>query len=97
MVHTIMSVHLQSLEASSLSSLSGLRELHLEENRLKDLSHFSPLPCLQRLYLGSNKIQVLYTPLYRIVHTYCKCKLAYAYLGYNLMPSLLCTCRSSVN
>ncbi len=37
--------------------LNQLRELHLEENRLRDLSHFKPLPSLERLYLGLNRIQ----------------------------------------
>lgn len=29
----------------------------MEENRLRDLSHFKPLPSLERLYLGLNRIQ----------------------------------------
>lgn len=48
----------QSLQQASLTSLGSLRELHIEENRLKDLSHFSPLLNLERLYLGMNRIQV---------------------------------------
>jgi Leucine-rich repeat (LRR) protein len=35
-----------------------LQELHMEDNRLRDLSNFQPLLNLQRLYLGMNKIQV---------------------------------------
>jgi len=45
------------LQENSVSSLSRLRELHLEENRLRHLSHFSPLPSLERLYLGMNRVQ----------------------------------------
>lgn len=37
--------------------LDSLKELHLEENRLRDLSYFHPLPLLERLYLGLNRIQ----------------------------------------
>lgn len=40
-----------------MAGLENLRELHLEENRLRDLSYFSPLPSLERLYLGLNRIQ----------------------------------------
>eukprot|EP00057_Strongylocentrotus_purpuratus_P015610 XP_011670084.1 PREDICTED: leucine-rich repeat-containing protein 9-like [Strongylocentrotus purpuratus] len=35
----------------------NLVELHLEENRLRDLSHLHYLENLQRLYVGSNRIQ----------------------------------------
>ncbi len=51
-------ITIQVLQARSFVSLSALRELHIEENRLKDLSHMTPLVNLQRLYLGMNKIQV---------------------------------------
>ena len=46
----------QSIQEYSFFGLDRLRELHLEENRLRDLSHFKPLPCLERLYLGLNRI-----------------------------------------
>ena len=36
----------------------NLQELHLEENRLKDLSNIGCLENLQRLFLGMNRIQV---------------------------------------
>ena len=36
----------------------NLQELHMEENRLRDLANFNCLENLQRLYLGSNRIQV---------------------------------------
>lgn len=49
----------QSLHESSFNSLYNLRELHLEENRLKELSHLSTsLSHLERLYLGMNRLQV---------------------------------------
>ena len=47
----------QGLQEHSLVGLDQLRELHLEENRLRDLAHFKPLPSLERLYLGLNRIQ----------------------------------------
>ena len=37
----------------------NLQELHMEENRLRELSNFTSLENLQRLYLGMNRIQVL--------------------------------------
>ena len=36
----------------------NLAELHLEENRLKDLANLENLENLQRLFLGVNRIQV---------------------------------------
>ena len=36
----------------------NLQELHLEENRLKELTNLNCLENLQRLYLGSNRVQV---------------------------------------
>ena len=49
----------QSLPESAFNSLYNLRELHLEENRLKELSHLSTcLSHLERLYLGMNRLQV---------------------------------------
>ncbi len=59
MTHRLDSITIiQALHTGSFVSLSALRELHIEENRLKDLSHLTPLVNLQRLYLGMNKIQV---------------------------------------
>lgn len=49
--------NIQNLQEDSLAGLTNLKELHLEENRLRDLSHFKPHPCLERLYLGLNRIQ----------------------------------------
>jgi len=36
----------------------NLHELHMEENRLRELANINCLENLQRLYLGSNRIQV---------------------------------------
>ena len=36
----------------------NLQELHLEENRIKDLVNIGSLESLHRLYLGMNRIQV---------------------------------------
>ena len=40
-----------------MAGLNSLKELHLEENRLRDLSNLHLLPLLERLYLGLNRIQ----------------------------------------
>ncbi|XP_062511836.1 leucine-rich repeat-containing protein 9-like isoform X2 [Corticium candelabrum] len=50
---------IKSIGADTFASLSNLVELHLEENRLKDLSHFDSLQSLSRLYLGMNRISDL--------------------------------------
>ena len=42
----------------SLVNQWNLVELHMEENRLKDLSNLMCLENLQRLFLGMNRIQV---------------------------------------
>lgn len=56
----LLNYFFQSLKSSSFSSQLNLRELHLEENRLKELSYLScSLPSLERLYLGMNRLQVL--------------------------------------
>ena len=58
-IHFVENTFLQSLHESSFNSLYNLRELHLEENRLKELSHLSTsLSHLERLYLGMNRLQV---------------------------------------
>ena len=51
-------VCLQNLLPSSFTSQCLLRELHMEENRLRDLAYFQSLRNLERLYLGMNRIQV---------------------------------------
>ena len=47
---------IKALDAHSLAALANLRELRLEENGLRTLDHFAPLPKLQVLALGSNRI-----------------------------------------
>ena len=44
----------------------NLQELHLEENRLKDLSNLCCLENLQRLFLGMNRIQVCRVSWYTV-------------------------------
>ncbi|XP_065844626.1 leucine-rich repeat-containing protein 9-like isoform X3 [Oscarella lobularis] len=48
---------IKNLFSHSFVSQYNLEELHMEENRLKDLSHFECLRALKRLYLGMNRIQ----------------------------------------
>ena len=37
---------------------TNLIELHLEENRIRELSYFDRMAKLEKLFLGSNKVQV---------------------------------------
>jgi len=37
---------------------TNLIELHLEENRIRELSYFDRMIKLEKLFLGSNKVQV---------------------------------------
>ena len=46
----------QNIQEDSFYGLDNLKELHLEENRLRDLSNFTQLSSLERLYLGLNRI-----------------------------------------
>lgn len=48
---------IKSLGDTSFLNQWNLVELHMEENRLRDLSHLQYLENLQRLYVGSNRIQ----------------------------------------
>ncbi|XP_078672195.1 leucine-rich repeat-containing protein 9-like isoform X1 [Branchiostoma floridae x Branchiostoma belcheri] len=48
---------IKALAEGSFINQWNLQELHMEENRLRDLSHLSYLENLQRLYLGMNRIQ----------------------------------------
>ncbi|XP_067894912.1 leucine-rich repeat-containing protein 9 isoform X4 [Heterodontus francisci] len=45
------------IHENSFLGQSCLIELHLEENRMRDLNNLYPLVKLQRLFLGANKIQ----------------------------------------
>ena len=46
----------------------NVTELHMEENRIRELTNLEPLQNLQRLYLGMNRIQVSYLQNYHLVH-----------------------------
>ncbi|XP_033624638.1 leucine-rich repeat-containing protein 9-like [Asterias rubens] len=48
---------IKGLSEYSFMNQWNLVELHMEENRLRELSHFQYLENLQRLYLGSNRLQ----------------------------------------
>ncbi|ESO85654.1 hypothetical protein LOTGIDRAFT_155146 [Lottia gigantea] len=63
-LHELRELVLDRNKIKGVSELSfinqwNLQELHLEENRLRDLSNLACLENLQRLYLGSNRIQDL--------------------------------------
>jgi len=49
---------IKNVSETSFINQWNLQELHVEENRLRDLANFNCLENLQRLYLGSNRIQV---------------------------------------
>ena len=49
---------IKGLTEYSFMNQWNLLELHIEENRVRDLSFFSCLESLQRLFLGMNRIQV---------------------------------------
>lgn len=48
---------IKGIDDLSFSNNWNLQELHLEENRIKDLGGLCHLENLQRLYLGMNRIQ----------------------------------------
>ncbi|KAK6181978.1 hypothetical protein SNE40_009753 [Patella caerulea] len=63
-LHELRELVLDRNKIKGVSELSfinqwNLQELHLEENRLRDLTNMGCLENLQRLYLGSNRIQDL--------------------------------------
>jgi Leucine-rich repeat (LRR) protein len=47
---------IKSLDPSSLAGLTALRELRMESNNLRSLSHLGHLVSLRCLHLGSNRI-----------------------------------------
>ena len=49
---------IKSIGEHSFTSQWNILELHLEKNRLKELTHIGCLENLQRLFLGMNRIQV---------------------------------------
>lgn len=42
----------------SFANQWNLQELHLEENRVRELTYLNCMDNLQRLYMGSNRVQV---------------------------------------
>lgn len=49
---------IKCISEMSFANQWNLQELHLEENRIRDLSNLNCMEHLQRMYLGSNRIQV---------------------------------------
>ena len=49
---------IKSLAENSFISQKVLLELHLAENRIRELNHLDPLTELRKLFLGMNKLQV---------------------------------------
>ncbi|XP_041928695.1 leucine-rich repeat-containing protein 9 [Alosa sapidissima] len=47
------------LNENSFCSQTSLLELHMSENRLRELTHLQPLPQLRRLFLSMNKLEEL--------------------------------------
>lgn len=47
---------IKSLDADSLGGLTALRELRMEDNGIRRLSHLSLLPALRCLQLGGNRV-----------------------------------------
>ena len=50
---------IKSIDDQSFASQWNLQELHMEDNRLKDLGGLMHLENLKRLYLAMNRIQVI--------------------------------------
>ena len=48
----------KNIEDHSFANQWNLQELHIEENRVKDLGGLMHMENLQRLYLGMNRLQV---------------------------------------
>lgn len=48
---------LKSLHETSFINQKKLKELHIENNMLQKLNYLEELVCLERLYIGSNRIQ----------------------------------------
>ncbi len=49
---------IKALADNSLTAQNVLLELHLAENRIRELNHLDPLTELRKLFLGMNKLQV---------------------------------------
>lgn len=50
---------IKTLDKNTFKAQSVLLELHLAENRIRELNHLDPLADLRKLFLDSNKLQVL--------------------------------------
>lgn len=50
---------IKTLSETSFVSQSGLLELHLAENRIRELNYLEPLTELRKLFLTMNKLQVV--------------------------------------
>jgi len=57
---------IKSLSENSFSEQGVLLDLHLAENRIRELNHLHPLKGLQRLFLDMNKIQVHNKHLHKV-------------------------------
>lgn len=49
---------IKALAENSFVGQNALLELHLAENRIRELNHLDPLKELRKLFLGLNKLQV---------------------------------------
>lgn len=49
---------IKALDDNSFIAQNVLLELHLAENRIRELSNLEPLTELRKLFLGMNKLQV---------------------------------------
>lgn len=50
---------IKTLSETSFVAQSGLLELHLTENRVRELNYLEPLTELRKLFLTMNKLQVV--------------------------------------
>lgn len=50
---------IKALSETSFIAQSALLELHLAENRIRELNHLEPLTELRKLFLTMNKLQVV--------------------------------------
>lgn len=53
---------IKTLSETSFIAQNALLELHLAENRIRELNHLEPLTELRKLFLTMNKLQVFSWP-----------------------------------
>lgn len=53
---------IKTLSETSFIAQNALLELHLAENRIRELNHLEPLTELRKLFLTMNKLQVFSQP-----------------------------------